>query len=68
MRVRAGQVYTYTGDGLMDMVDGHPVSIGTKVRVINLPGCPPANTMGHCYIQTLRGEFLRLVQPTSLGK
>lgn len=68
MKVRVNSVYTYTGAGFYDQVDGHPVAPGTKVRVINMPGCPKANVMGHCYIQTLSGEFLRLVQTASLSK
>lgn len=44
-----------------------PCVRGTVVRVINLRGCPPANTMGHCYIEdATTGEFIRLVCCNSL--
>ena len=36
------------------------------VRVINLYGCPKANTMGQCYIQHLGGEFIQMVCVNSL--
>ena len=39
---------------------------GDVVRVVNLPGCPPANTMGRCHIQTESGEFAGLVCTNSL--
>jgi hypothetical protein len=39
---------------------------GDEVRVINLYGCPKANTMGHCHIETLGGEFAGLVLTNSL--
>ena len=29
-------------------------------------GCPPPNIMGHCFVETLQGEFIGLVQTTSL--
>ncbi len=38
----------------------------TDIRVINLSGCPRANTMGHCYVETLQGVFLGLVCTHSL--
>lgn len=36
------------------------------VRVVNLPGCPKANTMGHCHVEHLGGEFAGLVHVNSL--
>ena len=62
-RVRVGSLYRF-----------HPVFIdrnvpcedGTIVRVINLYGCPPANTMGQCYIEHLGGEFIQMVCVNSL--
>jgi hypothetical protein len=68
MKVRVNAIYTYTGRGFFDQVDGHPVEPGTKVRVINLHGAPKANTMGQCYIATLDGTFLRMVQTASLER
>jgi hypothetical protein len=42
---------------------------GDVVRVVNLPSCPRANTMGHAYIETasgIMGEFAGLVHTNSL--
>lgn len=39
---------------------------GQRVKVINKFGCPPANTMGHCYVETEAGEFAGLVLCNSL--
>ena len=38
---------------------------GDVVRVVNLQGCPPANIMGHCYIEK-DGQFCGLVSTYSL--
>lgn len=67
MRVRVGTVYTWNPT-LWDACDKRTKSIlvGTKLRVIKLHGCPPANTMGHCYVETLAGDFLGLVCTGSL--
>ena len=43
-----------------------PCENGSIVRVINMPGCPKANTMNHCYIEHLGGEFIQLVCCNSL--
>ena len=36
------------------------------MRVVNLPGCPTANTMAHAHVATLDGRFIGLVQTASL--
>ena len=36
------------------------------VRVVNLPSCPKANTMGHAHVEHLGGEFAGLVCTNSL--
>ena len=41
---------------------------GDTVQVKNLPGCPRANTMGHCHIVTTAGTFAGLVCCNSLVK
>ena len=71
-RVRAGKVYRFDPVGL-DRCDP-PVGVvsgilksGDDVRVVNLPGCPRANTMGHCHIQTLDGRFAGLIHTNSLA-
>lgn len=66
--VRAGEVYVY--DPVMwDVLDGPTnAAKGQLVRVVNKPGCPTANTMRHCHIETLDGVFLGLVHTNSLQK
>ena len=53
---------------LLDMVDARTnLKSGDMVRVINLYGCPPANTMGHCYVSDVTtGEFIGMVSTNSL--
>lgn len=73
MKVRVGSVYTFS-PVLLDTVDppyGVGIGIlkpGDAVKVGNLPGAPKANTMGHCYVFTLAGEFAGLVSTNSLLK
>ena len=38
---------------------------GSIVKVVNLHGCPPANTMGSCYVEHL-GRFAGMVLTASL--
>jgi hypothetical protein len=62
-RVRAGRLYRYnpvTIDRLNPLYD---VNDGDIVRVVNLPGCPEANTMGHAHLD---GTFGGLVCTNSL--
>lgn len=52
MKVRANATY-YFDPSMMDSIEPKIMNLfkrGDKVRVINLHGCPPANTMGCCYI------------------
>lgn len=52
-RVRAGQMF-YFVPVLLDRVNPpHNVQEGDKVKVVNLPGCPKANTMGHCHVDVI---------------
>ena len=40
---------------------------GDTVKVVNMYGCPPANSMGHCHIENPEtGDLLGLVQTVSL--
>lgn len=67
MRVRANTEYIYY-PVLMDRIrPAHHIQLkpGDIVRVVNLHGCPPANTMGHAHVQ-LNGEFAGLVHTNSL--
>jgi hypothetical protein len=50
MKVRVGKLYRYD-PALIDIIDGRTsLRKGDVIRVKNLPGCPPANTMNHCYV------------------
>lgn len=53
MRVRAGSKYVYY-PAYWDVLDPPIGGIqpGEVCRVVNLPGCPRANTMGHCHVET----------------
>lgn len=68
MRVTAGRTYLFH-PVIMDVCDppvGRPTA-GQAVTVKNLPGCPKANTMGHCHIVDAgTGKFLGLVHVNSL--
>ena len=66
-RVRAGSVYVYNPAG-MDHWDARTdLKEGDQVRVINLPGCPRANVMGHCHVVNPEtGRFIGLVLTASL--
>ena len=66
MKVRVGSKYLYDPT-FMDAYA--PASKGLKfgdiVEVVNLFGCPKANTMGQCYVR-LNGEFRGMVSTNSL--
>ena len=66
-RVRAGSVYVYNPAG-MDLWDARTdLHEGDQVRVVNLPGCPRANVMGHCHVaHPETGRFIGLVLTASL--
>lgn len=42
------------------------LTVGDRVRVINLQGCPKANTMGHCHFASMDGKFGGLCCTNSL--
>ena len=71
MKVRVNNFYLFR-PSIWDSFDP-PIGVqrgilksGDSVRVVNMPGCPRANTMGHCHIQTRGGEFAGLVSTDSL--
>ena len=66
-KVRANAVYIYNPTGA-DLWDARTdLKEGTMVRVINLPGCPRANVMGHCHVaHPETGRFIGLVLTSSL--
>lgn len=47
-KVRVGKVYTFRPVPIDYFNPPYNVQAGDVVRVVNLPGCPKANTMGHC--------------------
>jgi hypothetical protein len=70
-RVRAGSTYVYDPVPFDEINPPYGVEFGflrpgDRVCVVNYPGCPPANTLGHAYIETLGGEFAGLVCTNSL--
>ena len=69
MKVRANTVYVYR-PCLLDVTDARTnLKAGDLVRVKNLHGCPPCNTMGHAHIvHPETGEFIGLVCTGSLSK
>jgi hypothetical protein len=69
MKVRVNGLYVFNAVGL-DITDPKcRLPNGTVVRVKNMHGCPPANTMGQCYIFTKdTDEFIGMVSTASLSK
>ena len=68
-KVRVNSKYFYY-PVMMDVIQppyGNP-KVGQQVRVINKYGCPKANSMGMCYIESLDGVFLGMVCTNSLQK
>jgi len=65
-KVKAGCYYQY--DPVMLDIINPPfgnIKTGDIVQVVNLPGCPVANTMGHCHVK-LNGNFAGLICVNSL--
>lgn len=69
-RVRVGARYVYE-PVMLDVIHSSDTGLekGNLVKVINLPGAPPANTMGHCYVgHPKTGEFIGMVCVNSLRR
>lgn len=67
MKVRANSEYIFYPN-MLDRIDGRTSLVpGSVVRVVNLPGCPQANTMNHAHVE-LEGELAGLVHTNSLHK
>lgn len=64
--VRVNSVYRYQPVLIDKINEPYDVREGDLVRVVNLPGCPKANTMGHCHVLHLDGRFAGLVCTNSL--
>lgn len=69
MIVRVGSIYTFHPcmvDIIHCITDLRP---GARVRVVNLPGAPKANTMGQCYVADPEtGQFIGMVSTSSLHR
>lgn len=64
-KVRVGKQYIFD-PVMMDVCDPKTtLTKGNVVTVVNLRGCPPANTMGHCHVNFI-GKFAGLVHCNSL--
>jgi hypothetical protein len=69
MRVRAGSVYMFRPAGWDRTAPSHlGLTDGQRLRVVNLRGCPPANTMKHAHEQDLAGQIMGMVCTASLVK
>ena len=65
MKVRANTAYIFYPN-MLDRIDGRTSLVaGDVVTVVNLPGCPKANTMGHAHVE-YKGRFAGLVHTNSL--
>ena len=66
-KVRAGAKYIFYPVILDRFRPSHKARLvpGDVVTVVNLYGCPKANTMGHCYVN-LNGELAGMVCTNSL--
>jgi hypothetical protein len=66
-KVRVGSKYLYNPVPL-DILNPPAGGLekGDILKVINLLGCPRANTMGHCYVEKEDGLFGGLVCTNSL--
>jgi hypothetical protein len=66
-RVRPGSRYFYFPN-MLDRIDGRTeLKAGDEVKVINMPGCPKAGTMGHTFVgDPDTGQFIGLVHVNSL--
>jgi hypothetical protein len=66
-RVRVGGRYRYE-PVMFDLLNPpFDVRRGDTVTVVNLPGCPRANTMGMCHVAR-KGKFAGMVMTNSLIK
>lgn len=65
-RVRTGSRYQYQPVGLDGFDARTDLQPGEIVEVVNLPGCPRANTMKHCHVKRLDGRLAGLVLTASL--
>lgn len=68
-RVKAGNRYIYRPVPIDRFDPPYNLREGDAVIVVNLPGCPRANTMGHCHVNRAEdGTFGGLVHTNSLAR
>lgn len=68
-KVRVGSLYAYDPVPFDQFSPPSKfIHSGDVVKVVNLRGCPRANTMGMCYIAFPDGEFIGMVCTNSLKK
>lgn len=68
MKVKVGHSYSYY-PCMQDTCfpcQGNDLIAGMVVKVINKHGCPPANTMGNCYVTKDEGQTFCMVSTNSL--
>jgi hypothetical protein len=66
MKVRVNGNYVFNAVGMDIYAPAHQgLANGDRVKVINKHGCPPANTMGCCYVERA-GKFMGMVLCNSL--
>ena len=68
MRVKVNSIYRFEANGwdTFDAKHGGYLKNGDLVKVVNLYGCPPANTMGQCYVR-LVGDSSKQFAMVSTG-
>jgi hypothetical protein len=63
------RVYTLEPRGLLDLTSARVMQHkGAEVQKIQPHGTPRNGTMGMCYVQTVEGDFIGLVNQSSLVK
>ena len=65
-RVRAGSLYRFVPVMIDRCNPPYDIEVNDIVRVVNLHGCPRANTMGHAHVEHLGRDFAGLVCTNSL--
>lgn len=69
MRVRKNQIYSFQPVPMDIISPATTVALikGEQLRVIQLPGAPPPNTMGQAHVERVSdGKFVGMVSTNSL--
>lgn len=69
-KVRVGSKYVYRPNFFDTLQGNSDLKDGDNVQVVNLHGCPPANTMGMCYVKRVNVDekFAGMVCTNSLAE